>query len=91
MRFLLISDTHGKLGVINKLAARTQADAVIHAGDFGFHDEGSYERLSPREIRLLIAHANLPQSKKDQILTLPQNDRGAAAKCTSSAKVAILV
>jgi hypothetical protein len=29
MKFLLICDTHGKLGVIDDLAARMQADAVI--------------------------------------------------------------
>jgi predicted phosphodiesterase len=33
MRFLLISDTHGKLGVVNELAAIVRADAVIHAWD----------------------------------------------------------
>jgi len=44
MRFLLLSDTHGKLGIINELAAVVRADAVIHAGDFGFYDDGSYER-----------------------------------------------
>ena len=38
MRFLLISDTHGKLAVVNDLASQTHADAVIHAGDFGFYD-----------------------------------------------------
>ena len=38
MRILIISDTHGSLGVINELVSRTQADAVIHAGDFGFED-----------------------------------------------------
>ena len=37
MRLLLISDTHGKLDIINELSAQTQADAVIHAGDFGFY------------------------------------------------------
>jgi len=31
MRFLLLSDTHGKLGVISELAAKVRADAVIHA------------------------------------------------------------
>ncbi len=36
MRLLLISDTHGKLGIINELADRVKADAVIHPGDFGF-------------------------------------------------------
>jgi predicted phosphodiesterase len=80
MRFLLISDTHGKLGIINELAARTQADAVIHAGDFGFHDDGSYEWLSEREIGLHITHSGLPQDEKAHILTLPRVERIAAVK-----------
>lgn len=46
MRFLLLSDTHGKLGVINELAAGVHANAVIHAGDFGFYDDESYETVS---------------------------------------------
>lgn len=49
MRFLLISDTHGRFGVIDELAELVRADAVIHAGDFGFFDDGSFERLSDRE------------------------------------------
>ena len=52
VRILLISDTHGSLGVINELVSRTQADAVIHAGDFGFYDDGGFEHLSERELRL---------------------------------------
>jgi predicted phosphodiesterase len=80
MRFLLIGDTHGQLGVINELAARTQADAVIHAGDFGFYDDGSYERLSERELRLHVAHSDLPQAEKDRILALPHGERTVAAK-----------
>ena len=32
MRFLLISDTHGKLAFIDALAAEVRAEAVIHAG-----------------------------------------------------------
>jgi predicted phosphodiesterase len=80
MRFLLISDTHGRLGIINELAARTRADAVIHAGDLGFYDDGSYERLSERELLLHVAHSDLPQPEKDRILGLPRNERAAAAK-----------
>lgn len=34
MRFLLISDTHWELGVIDELAAQAPAAAVIHAVDF---------------------------------------------------------
>jgi len=80
MRFLLISDTHGRLGVINELAARTRADAVIHAGDLGFYDDGSYERLSERELRLHVAHSDLPQPGKDRILGLPRDGLTVAAK-----------
>ncbi|WP_131793991.1 metallophosphoesterase family protein [Fluoribacter gormanii] len=56
-RILLLSDTHGSLDIINQLVAQTNADMVIHAGDFGFYDDQSIHRLSPRELRLLICHS----------------------------------
>jgi len=31
-QLLLISDTHGKLGIISELAVHVRADAVNHAG-----------------------------------------------------------
>ncbi len=80
MRFLLLSDTHGKLGIINELAADLQADAVIHAGDFGFYDDTSYERLSERELRLQIKHSDLPIKDKQRILALSHEERIAAAR-----------
>ena len=80
MRFLLISDTHGKLGIINELAAQIRADAVIHAGDFGFFDDGSIERLSDREIRLHVVHSDLPRTEKDRILVLSRKDMIEAAR-----------
>jgi predicted phosphodiesterase len=80
MRFLLISDTHGRLGIINELAGRTRADAVIHAGDFGFYDEGSYERLSEREIGLQITHSELPSDEKTRMMRLSRSEKIAAVK-----------
>jgi len=74
MRLLLISDTHGKLDIINERSAQTHADAVIHAGDFGFYDDGSFERLSDRELRLHVAHSDLSRAEKDNLLSLPRND-----------------
>ncbi|QDP72137.1 metallophosphoesterase family protein [Legionella israelensis] len=56
-RILLISDTHGDLDIINEKVAQTNADMVIHAGDFGFYDDQSVYRLSPRELRLSVAHS----------------------------------
>lgn len=80
MRFLLISDTHGNLGIINELAARVQADAVIHAGDLGFYDDGSYDRLSEREIALQITHSDLPRDEKTHMMMLPRSERIVAAR-----------
>ncbi len=57
IKALLISDTHGDIGIINKLAAKTSADLVIHAGDFGFYNESSYKHLSNRELLLLVSHS----------------------------------
>lgn len=74
MRLLLISDTHGKLDIINELSAQTEADAVIHAGDFGFYDDESFERLSDRELRLHVTHSDLPRAEKDNLLTLSRID-----------------
>jgi len=44
MRFPLIGEAHGQLGVVNELAARTQPEAVIHAGNFGPAGDGSWHR-----------------------------------------------
>ena len=58
-RILLISDTHGNIESINELALKSRADFVIHAGDVGFYDQKSVSRISPRELRLLISHADI--------------------------------
>lgn len=58
VRALLISDTHGHLDIVNQLVDKTNADIVIHAGDFGFYDETSYQHLSARELFLLITHSS---------------------------------
>jgi len=79
-RFLLVSDSHGQLGLVDDLAVRTQSDAVIHAGDFGFYDNGSYERLSDRELRLLIVHSSLPRQERDRLLSLERDARVDTAR-----------
>jgi hypothetical protein len=59
MRLLLISDTHGHLEPIDQLARDSRADAVVHAGDFGFYDDQSVNRLGSRELFLRIVHSDL--------------------------------
>jgi predicted phosphodiesterase len=65
-RILLLSDTHGHLDLVDALAARERADAVIHAGDFGFYDDGSVDRLEARELFLRVVHSNLPPAEKSR-------------------------
>jgi predicted phosphodiesterase len=80
VRLLLITDTHGKLALINELAGRVKADAVVHAGDFGFYDDRSPELLSDRELRLHVAHSDLPQIEKARIPAHSRNDLTEAVK-----------
>jgi len=75
MRFLLISDTHDR-----PCLRHLQAGAVIHGGGFGFYDDGSYERLSARELRLQVVHSDLSRSDKERILDLPPDERIVAAR-----------
>jgi len=57
-----------------------RADAVIHAGDFGFFNHGSFERLSDRELRLHLVHSDLSRSDKERILDLSPDERIVAAR-----------
>lgn len=40
-----ITETKGNLKMINELAKRHNARAIIHTGDFGFHDSESYKKM----------------------------------------------
>lgn len=74
MRLLLISDTHGHLDIIERLAKEARADAVLHAGDFGFYDRESVERIGTRELFLRVVHSNLPTEKKKRAKKLKSED-----------------
>ncbi len=76
-RFLLISDTHGELELLQALIEETKVDAVIHAGDFGFYDNESIHRLQTRELRLLITHSAIntqyyatKETPRDQLIEI---------------------
>ncbi len=80
---LLLSDTHGKLDIINELALQTKADFVIHAGDFGFYDEFSIKRLSQRELRLLVTHSSI----RDKYKVDKQTDRNTLIEIVNNHKL----
>ncbi len=74
-KLLLITDTHGNLKVINDLVRKTGCDAVVHAGDFGFYDDESVDRLSDREIWLFIKHSKLDPETKKGLLNASDSER----------------
>lgn len=51
-RMLCVSDVRGDFAALDELARRERADAVICSGDFGFLDEASAERMSPRCVQV---------------------------------------
>ncbi len=81
MRVLLVSDTHGNLDIINQLVEVTNADLVIHAGDFGFYDESSYRHLSTRELLLLAKHSHKgkfsvdKQTSRNDLVEIVKNNK----------------
>jgi predicted phosphodiesterase len=75
MKLLLITDTHGHLDQIDALATRSNCIAIIHAGDFGFYDEQSPERLSERELNLQITHSEIPMNEKKEVLSFSLEKR----------------
>ncbi len=77
MRIAAISDTHGNLERINTIARETEADAVLHAGDFGFYDDASAARLSDRELNLHVLHSSLPEDERRDALGLPRQAKEA--------------
>lgn len=77
MRILCISDTHGHLSQIDELAEKTNASAVIHAGDFGFYDNESVDRLEARELFLRVVHSGLSQEEKTRAKKLKSDEMRA--------------
>jgi Icc-related predicted phosphoesterase len=77
LRLLLVTDTHGHLDQINVLAATTGADAVVHAGDFGFYGEDSTASLSDRELALRIVHSPLEPDLRKKAFDFSREEKVA--------------
>ncbi|ETS59778.1 ser thr protein phosphatase [Moesziomyces aphidis] len=58
-RIACVADVRGNLSLFNQIAADTNAQAIIHTGDFGFYDHASLERISDRTLRHLVQYSTL--------------------------------
>lgn len=76
MKILLATDTHGHLDSLNIIARKHAVSAILHAGDFGFYDLESCNRLSNRELKLRIRNSSLSDLEKEKLfLDTPENQR----------------
>ncbi|KAI9031890.1 hypothetical protein CLU79DRAFT_808816 [Phycomyces nitens] len=58
-RILCTADVRGNIALLNKLAKDTNAQYIIHTGDFGFYEQSSLERISDRTLRHLVQYSTL--------------------------------
>lgn len=75
MRVLILTDTHGHLHLINKLAHKHSAQAVLHCGDFGFYSEARLEELPDRELALRIRHSEKLRHLKNKAFSMSRPEK----------------
>lgn len=74
-RILLISDTHGRLDVINELARETSADYCFHLGDLCIYTKASVNRFSADMLYKQLRHA--PELSAEQLSAIDREDAEA--------------
>ena len=52
-RIACVADVRGNISMFNQIADETDAQAIIHTGDFGFYERSSFERISDRYVSLI--------------------------------------
>ncbi|EWC46893.1 hypothetical protein DRE_03905 [Drechslerella stenobrocha 248] len=66
IRVLCVADVRGDLLSLNELAKKTNADYILHTGDFGFYDNTSIHRIAEKTLRHVAQYSPLlsEQTKK---------------------------
>ncbi|GMM31890.1 hypothetical protein DAMA08_046350 [Martiniozyma asiatica (nom. inval.)] len=59
VRLLLVAETRGQISLLNELAVKESADAIIHTGNFGFFDVDSVERIHESYLRHIVEFSPL--------------------------------
>ncbi|KAN0087274.1 Protein of unknown function (DUF2433) domain containing protein [Elaphomyces granulatus] len=72
VRVLCVADVRGNLRSLNDLAKQTNADHIIHTGDFGFYDDTSLERIADKTLKHVAQYSPLlPEHVKRTIAQIP--------------------
>ncbi|KAK6536664.1 hypothetical protein TWF281_000885 [Arthrobotrys megalospora] len=59
IRILCVADVRGDLLSLNELAKKTNADYILHTGDFGFYDNSSIHRIAEKTLRHVAQYSPL--------------------------------
>ncbi|EPS41545.1 hypothetical protein H072_4545 [Dactylellina haptotyla CBS 200.50] len=59
IRILCVADVRGDLLSLNELAKKTNADYILHTGDFGFYDNTSITRIAEKTLRHVAQYSPL--------------------------------
>ncbi|KAK6361496.1 hypothetical protein TWF730_005220 [Orbilia blumenaviensis] len=59
IRILCVADVRGDLLSLNDLAKKTNADYILHTGDFGFYDNSSIHRIAEKTLRHVAQYSPL--------------------------------
>ncbi|KAF3904041.1 hypothetical protein AA313_de0209322 [Arthrobotrys entomopaga] len=59
IRILCVADVRGDLLSLNELAKKTNADIILHTGDFGFYDNTSITRIAEKTLRHVAQYSPL--------------------------------
>ncbi|KAF7732004.1 hypothetical protein EC973_007109 [Apophysomyces ossiformis] len=66
------SNVNGNISQLNQLAQDTNAQYIIHTGDFGFYELSSLDRIIDRTLRHLVQYSNLiPAHMRSRLNSLP--------------------
>ncbi|TXT54359.1 MAG: putative Metallophosphoesterase [Candidatus Thorarchaeota archaeon] len=75
MRIVVITDTHGRLHIVNNLVRELDADVVIHCGDIGLMSHKRVSKISNRELSLHIRHSSLDDAVRRNAFDLPRSEK----------------
>ena len=66
---LLISDTHGKTGNLEKILPAVSFDAVLHMGDIGRQEDEIQKLVSPKPVDIVRGNCDLFSDAPDKLVT----------------------
>lgn len=73
-KVVCITETKGHIRMINDIAKRHNARAVIHTGDFGFYDADSHKHMNVKELRNMVQFGPLSGALRNKLGKVPDHE-----------------